>query len=160
MVPLKYVSNFRRTLEISLINCEINLILTWSVNCLLVAGTVANQAPIFTVTDTKLHVPLVTLSTQDNAKLFQETNSGFKRTIIWNKYQSKITTQAWNQHSDHLIDLSFQGVNSLFVRSYGNIRHWASYKRYFLPTIEIKDYNRRNESYDQWKKFFWSASKK
>ena len=78
----------------SLINCKINLILTWSVNCLLVAGTVANQAPIFTVTDTKLHVPLVTLSTQDNAKLLQETNSGFKRTIIWNKYQSKITTQA------------------------------------------------------------------
>ena len=94
VVPLKYVSNFRRTLGMSLINCEINLILTWSVNCLLVAGTVANQAPIFTVTDTKLHVPLVTLSTQDNAKLLQETNSGFKRTIIWNKYQSKITTQA------------------------------------------------------------------
>ena len=82
VVPLKYVSNFRRTLEMSLISCEINLILTWSVNCLLVAGAVANQAPTFTVTDTKLHVPL------------EEINSGFKRTIICNKYQSKITTQA------------------------------------------------------------------
>ena len=123
VVLLKYVSNFWRTLKMSLINCEINLIFTWSANYLLVAGTVANQVPTFTVTDTKLYVSLVTLSTQDNTKLFEQIKSGFKRTIIWNKYQFKITTQAQNQYVDYLIDPSFQGVNGLFVLSYGNIRH-------------------------------------
>ena len=68
-----------------LINCEINLILTWSANCVL-SKTNANQATAFAITDTKLYVPVVTLSTQDNAKLLQQLKSGFKRTIDWNKY--------------------------------------------------------------------------
>ena len=119
VVLLKYVSNFWRTLEMLLINCEINLILTWSVNCLLVAGTVANQVPTYAATDTKLYVPLVTLSTQVNAKLLEAIEFCFKRTIIWNKYQSKITTQVRN-----LIGPNFQGVNSLFVLSYGNIKQY------------------------------------
>ena len=66
---------------------------------------------------------------------------GFKRTIRWNKYQSKITNQAQNQHLDYSIDLNFLGVNRLFDLSYRNIGHRLSYKQYFLPTIEIKDYN-------------------
>ena len=84
MFPLKYLSNFWRTLEMSLINCEIILILTWSKNCFLVAGTIANQEPTFTITDTKLYVPVVTLSTQNNVKLLKQLDSDFKRTINWN----------------------------------------------------------------------------
>ena len=63
MVPLKYLSNLWRTLEMSLINCEINLILTWSANCVIVCTDVANQNAAFEITDTKLYVPVVTLST-------------------------------------------------------------------------------------------------
>ena len=65
MVPLKYLSNFWKALEMWLINCEINLILTWSANCFIIDAPVNNQVPTFTLTDTKLFVPAVTLSTQD-----------------------------------------------------------------------------------------------
>ena len=66
MVPLKYLSNFWRTLEMPLINCEVNLILTWSSNCVLIATDFKNQAATFEITDTKLYAPVVTLSTQEN----------------------------------------------------------------------------------------------
>ena len=89
MVPLKYLSNFWRTLEMPLINCEVNLILTWSANCVIVSTNVANQGAIFTITETKLYVPVVILSTQDNAKILPQLKSGFKRTINWNKYLAK-----------------------------------------------------------------------
>ena len=69
MVPLKYLSNFWRTLEIPLINCEVNLILTWSSDCVINYTNVANEVPIFAITGTNLYVPVITLSTQDNAKL-------------------------------------------------------------------------------------------
>ena len=72
MVPLKYLSNFWRTLEIPLINCEVELILTWSENCVMINNNVANQNPTFTITETNLHVPVVTLSTQDNSKLLSQ----------------------------------------------------------------------------------------
>ena len=88
MLPLKYLSNFWRTLEMLLINCEINLILTWSVNYV-IPNTGANQATIFAITDTTLYTPVVTLSTQDSAKLLEQLKSGFKRTIEWNKYHSR-----------------------------------------------------------------------
>ena len=77
-----------------LINCEINLILTWSANCII--SDSANKATIFVLSDTKLYVPLVTLPTQNNAKLLRQLKSGFKRTINWNKYQSKMTIPAKN----------------------------------------------------------------
>ena len=69
MVPFKYLSNFWRTLEIPLINYEVNVILTWSTNCVIIYTNVANQNPTFEITQTKLYVPVVTLSSQDNAKL-------------------------------------------------------------------------------------------
>ena len=90
MVSLKYLSNFWRTFQMPLINCEISLILTWSKNCFLVASTAVNQEPKFTITDTKLYVPVATLSTQDNVKLLKQLESDFKRTINWNKYQSEV----------------------------------------------------------------------
>ena len=89
MVPLKYLSNFWRTLEMPLINCEVELILTWSENCVIISTNVANQNPTFTITETTLYVRVVTLSTQDNAKLSPQLKSGFKRTISWNKYLEK-----------------------------------------------------------------------
>ena len=89
---MKYLSNVCRTLEMPLINCEINLILTWSDNFVL--SNAAAQAITFAVTDTKLHIPIVTVSNQDNAKLLHWLKSVSKRTISWNKYQSKLTIQA------------------------------------------------------------------
>ena len=86
MVPLKYLSNFWRTLEMPLINCEINLILTWSSTCVIVSTIHVNQIAAFEVTDTRLYVPVVTLSTQENAKFLQQLKSDFKRVINWNKY--------------------------------------------------------------------------
>ena len=84
----------------------------------MVDTNIDNQSATFSINDTKLYVPVVTLSTQDNAKLLEQLKSGFKRKINWNKYQSKISTERSNQSSDYLIDPSFQGVNRLFVLSF------------------------------------------
>ena len=117
IVPLKYVSNFWKTFEIPLINCEVNLILTWSPTCVISSATGEIK---FKITETKLYVPVVTLSTQDNAKLLQQLKSGFKRTINLNKYESNIKTFAQNRYLNHLIYPSFQGVNKLFILSFEN----------------------------------------
>ena len=115
MIPLKYQSNFWGTLETPLINCEITLDLNWSESCYIVATNVTAQITTFSITDTKLHIPVVTLSTQDNAKILERLKSGFKRTINWNKYQAKVSTERQNQYLDFLIVPSFQGVNRLFL---------------------------------------------
>ena len=104
IVALKYLSNFGRTLEMLLINCEVKLILTWSSTCVITNST---SAGTFLKRDTKLYVPVVTLSTQGNAKLLEKLKSGFKRIINWNKYQSKISKEAKNQYLDFLINPSF-----------------------------------------------------
>ena len=103
MVPLKYLSNFWRTLEMPLIN----LILTWSSTCVLIATGVPNQAAIFEITDTRLYVAVLTLSTQENTKFFQQLKSGFKRVINWNKYLSKPELLAQNPNLNHLVEPSF-----------------------------------------------------
>ena len=141
MVPLKYLSNFWRTLEMPLINCEVNLILTWSSNCVLIATAVQNQGPTFTITDTKLYVPVVTLSIQENTKLLQQLKSAFKRVINWNKYLSKPELLAQNPNLNHLVEPSFQGINRLFVLAFENDDDRISDDEYYLPTVEIKDYN-------------------
>ena len=141
MVPLKYLSNFWRTLEMPLINCEFNLILTWSSTCVLIATGVPNQPAIFTITNTKLYVPVVTLSTQENTKFLQQLKSGFKRVINWNKYLSKPELLAQNQNLNHLVEPSFQGANTLFVLAFENDDDRTSDGEYYLPTVEIKDYS-------------------
>ena len=78
IVPLKYLSNFGKTLEMPLINCEVNLILTWSKDCVITNSTGEGK---FAITETKLYVPVVTLSTKNNEKLLQQLKSGFKKTI-------------------------------------------------------------------------------
>ena len=89
MVPLKDPSNFWRTLKMPLINCEVNLDLNWSQSLIKAITDVTNQVITFSITDTKLYVLVVTFSTQDNNKLLEQLKFGFKRTINWNKYQSK-----------------------------------------------------------------------
>ena len=141
MVPLKYLSNFWRTLEMPLINCEFELILDWSASCVIISTSNANQVPTFTITETNLYVPLVTLSVQDNSKLLPQLKNGFKRTITWNRYLTKPELLAQNANLNHLVEPSFQGINRLFVLAFENDDHRISNKRYFIPNVEIKDYN-------------------
>ena len=77
MVPLKYLSNIWRTLQMPLINCEVELILNWSANCVIIYTDVANQVPTFTITETNRYAPAVTLSIQDNERLLPQLKSGF-----------------------------------------------------------------------------------
>ena len=121
-----------------LINCEVNLILTWPPTCVISSATGETK---FKITETKLYVPVVTLSTQDNAKLLQQLKSGFKRTINWNKYESNIKTFAQNRYLNYLINPSFQGVSRLFVLSFENENDRTSDSNYYLPKVEIKVYN-------------------
>ena len=134
MVLLKYLSDFWRTLEMPLINCEVNLILTWSSTCVI---TDSNGAGTFAMTDTKLYVPVVTLSTQE-LQLFK---SGFKRVINWNKYLSKPELLAQNPNLNHIVKPSFQGVNRLFVLGFEDDARRTVHDSYYLPIVEIKDYN-------------------
>ena len=140
IVPLKYLSNFWRTPEIPFINCEVNLILTWSKDYVV---TNSEGEGKFAITETKLYVTVVTLSTQDNAKYLKQLQleSGFKRTINWNKYESSPKTYTQNKYLNHLINPIFQGVNRLFVLSFENEDQRKPNSTYYLPKVEIKDYN-------------------
>ena len=122
-----------------LINCEANLVLTWSRDCVISNSTGEGK---FAITETKLYVLAVTLSTQDKikAKLLQQLKSGFKRIINWNKYESELKTYAQNRYLNHLINPSFQGVNRL-VLSFENKDDRTSHSTYYLPKVEIKDDN-------------------
>ena len=104
LVPLKYLSNFWRTLEMPLINCKVELILTWSNTCVITNSTGEGK---FAITEIKLYVPVVTLSKEDNAKLLQQLKSNFKRKINWNEYESSIKTFAQNRYLNYLINPSF-----------------------------------------------------
>ena len=141
MVPLKYLSNFWRTFEMPLINCEVELIMDWSANCLIIYTDVNEQVPTFTITGTNLYVPVVTLLTQDNSKLLPQLKNGFKRIISWNKYLAKPELLAHNTNLNSLIEPSFQGVNRLFVLAFEDYAQRTSNKRYYIPNVEIKDYN-------------------
>ena len=97
--------------------------------CIIIYTDVANQVPTFTITETNLHVPVVTLSTQDNAKLLPQLKSGFKRTISWDKYQAKPELLAQNVNLNHLIEPSFQGVNRLIAFAFKDDAQRRSNKR-------------------------------
>ena len=98
-----------------LIDCQINLILTWLANCFIIASAIGGQVPTFAITDNKLYVSVVTLWTQNNVKLLDQLKSHFKRNINWNKYQSNAKIQARKQYLDCLINPSFQGINRHFL---------------------------------------------
>ena len=141
MVPLKYISNFWRTLVMPLINCEIEFILDWSANCVIIYTNIADQVPMFTITETNFYFPVVTLSTQDNSKLLPQLENGFKRTISWNKYLAKPELLAQNANLNHLTGPSFQGIDRLFVLAFENDDYRTNNKRHYIPNVEIKDYN-------------------
>ena len=111
VIPLNYFSNFWRSLDIPLINCEVEIILTWTKNCVLADMTVANNPPSgleFQITDTKLYVSVVTLSKENDIKLSEKLRSGFKRTIKWNKYRSQMSVQNNNNNINYLLSLHLQ----------------------------------------------------
>ena len=141
VVPLKHLSNFQRSLEMPLISCKVKLSLRWSENCVL--SNVAGNST-FKITDTKRYVPVVTLSTEDNAKLSKLLTEGFKRSAYWNQYKL-IPEQRHNANDNirKLIDPSWQGINRLFVLVYLNDANSTvnSHRKYFLPRAEIKNYN-------------------
>ena len=125
-------------------------------DCVIIYTDVANQVPTFTTTEANLYGPVVTLSTQDNAKLLPQWKSGFKRTTSWGKHLPKPELLAGNANLDHLIESSFQGVNILFVSAFEDDAQRTSSKRYYIPNIEIKDYNVMTDG----KKLFWSTNKR
>ena len=112
VVPLKYLSNFWRSLEMPLINCKVEISLKWNENCILYS---AGTAAIFTIT-----VPVVTLKIKDNAKLSKLLSKGFEGSVYWNKYKVVLTNYAANSHIRGRLDTSFQGVNKLFVLPYAS----------------------------------------
>ena len=158
VAPLKYLSNFWRSLNIPLINCEVELNLTWFKNCVLISKSTraadceepihrkidVPENAIFQITDTKLYFPVVTLSKGNDIKLLEQLKTGFKRTIKWNKYRSQITVEGQNNNVNYLIDARFTNVNRLFVLSFartilGDSRD--SFSDYYVPNVEIKDFN-------------------
>ena len=154
-IPLKYLGNFWRALNIPLISCEVSLELKWNKNCLITsleerqvdAGPpiVRDNAPTgatLAINDCKLYIPVVTLSKDNEIKLLTNLKSGFKREIIWNKYTSQMTTEAINNNLNILIDPTFTNVNKLFVLAYGQVNNdRQSFSRFYLPNVMIKDYN-------------------
>ena len=121
-----------------LINCEVNLILTWSSTCVITNFTGAGRLAI---TDTKLYVPVITLSTKDNSKLLQQLKFRFQRVINWNKYSSKPELLAQNSNLNHLVEPNVQGVNRFFVLAFENDTQRTSHSGHYLPNVEIKSYN-------------------
>ena len=158
VVPLKYLCNFQRTLDTPLFNCEINLILTWSENCVLTSKAKRDAIPaqggnppvsrinnptnaIFRITDTNLYVPVVTFSTKDDDNFLEQLKSEFKRTIKWNKYRSEMTNQTTTNHLNHLINPIFTKINRLFLFLFENEEGRTSFSKYYVPKVEIKDFN-------------------
>ena len=157
-VPLKYLSNFWRSLDMLLISCEVSLTLIWSENCVLtditkqVARAAQGDNPArekidaptkttFKITDTKLYVPVVTSSTKDDNNFLEQLKSGFKRTIKFSKNRSEMTNQTKTNHLDHLIDPTFTKVNRLFVLLFENEEDQISLAKYYVTKVEIKDFD-------------------
>ena len=150
-IPLKYLGNFWRALNIPLISCEVSLELKWDKNCVITSleqrdlgGGNRDNAPTgatLAINDCKLYVPAVTLSKDDEIKLLTNLKSGFKREIIWNKYRSQMTTEAINNNLNILIDPTFTNVNRLFVLAYQNADGRQSFSQFYLPNVMVKDYN-------------------
>ena len=152
-IPLKYLGNFWRALNIPLISCEVFLELKWNKICIIssleqrqvdagppiVNGT--TTAATLAINDCKLYVPVVTLSKDDEIKLLTILKSGFTREIIWNKYRSEMTTEAINNNLNVLIDPTFTNVNRLFVLAYRNADDRQSFSQFYLPRVMVRDYN-------------------
>ena len=151
-IPLKYLGNFWRALNMPLISCEVSLELKWNKNCLIISleerliGTTANRGDSPTgatlaINDCKLYIPVVTLSKDDEIKLLTNLKSGFTREIEWNKYRSQMSTEEENDNLNILIDPTFTNVNRIFVLAYETADDRHSYSQFYLPTVMAKDFN-------------------
>ena len=143
VVPLKYLSNFFRSLEMPLINCKVKLNLTWKKECVLSTG--AGEA-VFIINDTKLYIPVVTLSKEDNKDFIEQQNKGFQRSFYWNEYKTKEINENPDANVFKYINLdpSFQGVNRLFVMAYNRVDGQPTrngQQKYYLPRIDLEKYN-------------------
>ena len=143
VVPLKYLSNFFRSLEMPLINCKIKLNLTWKKECVLSTG---GGDAVFIIDDTKLYVPVVTLSNNNNKDFIEQQNKGFQRSIYWNEYKTKEINEDSDANVFKYINLdpSFQGVNRLFVMAYNRANGQPTrngQRKYYLPRIDLEKYN-------------------
>ena len=145
VVPLKHLSIFFRSLEMSLINCKIKLNLTSKKKCVL--SSQAGNA-VFIINDTKLYVPVVTLSKKDNKDFIEQQNKGFQRSIYWNEYKTKEKDENGNANANAVkyinLDPSFQGVNRLFIMEYSRAANQPvrnSQQKYYLPRIDLNIYN-------------------
>ena len=144
-VPLKYLSNFWRSLEMPLINCKIDLELDWTNDC--VMSAIADTK--FKITNTKLYFPIVTLSSKDIVKLVKLLEEGFKRRVYWNEYQTKIKSRNLDNTNltRFLLDASFQRVRRLLVLAFDNTDNDAkkfernSHRKYFFQRLNITNYN-------------------
>ena len=135
MVPIKYLSNFWRTLEMPLINCEANVILTWSTDCAMIYTDVANQVPTFKITETNLYVQFKIMQNYYTIKIWFWRNNQLE----WMSIKTRIVNT--KSKLNHLVEPSFQGVNRLLVSALENDAQRTSSKRYYLLNVEIKDYN-------------------
>ena len=150
-IPLKYLGNFWRALNIPLIGCEVSLELKWDKNFVVtsleqrdIGGGNRDNVPTgatLAINDCKLYVPAVTLSKDDEIKLLTNLKSRFKREIIWNKYRSQMTTGAVNNNLNILMDPTFTNVNRLLVLAYQNVDDRQSFSQFYLPNVMVKDYN-------------------
>ena len=143
VVPLKYLYKFFRSVEMPLINCKIKLNLTWKKKCVL--PTDAGDA-VFIINDTKMYVPVVTLSKEDNKDFIEQQNKDFQGSIYWNEYKTKELTENADANVFKYINLdpSFQGVNRLFVMAYNRVDGQATrndQRKYYLPRIDLEKYN-------------------
>ena len=143
VVPLKYLSNFFRSLEMPLINCKIKLNLTRKKECVLSTG---GGEVVFIINDTKLYVPVVTLSKEDNKDFIEQQNKGFQRSIYWNEYKTKEINEDADVNALKYINLdpSFQGVDRLFVMAYNRANGQPTRngrRKYYLPRIDLEKYN-------------------
>ena len=157
VIPLKYLSNFWRFLDLPLINCKIKLDLSWSKECRVseititpemrgdnLADAMQTTGATFQINNTKLYVPVVTLSINSIIKFLENIKQGLKRTISSTNYRYEITTQTKNNNLDHLIDPTFRNINRLFVLSFKNGNDDPardSFDEYYMPLVEIKDFN-------------------
>ena len=130
-----------------LVNCKVDLELTWTKDCVISNNNAAaNTVVSFKITDTKLYVPILTLSAKDNSNLIKQLNEGFKRTVHWNEYKAVPDANATAAADPYTktLDASFQGVNRLFVLGFGkgdNDSKRNGYRKYYLPLINITKYN-------------------
>ena len=143
VVPLKYLSNFFSSREVPLINCSIKLNLTWKKEFVL--STDAGDA-VFIINDTKMYVPVVTLSKEDNKDFIEQQNKGFQRSIYWSEYKTKEINEDADANVFKYINLdpSFQGVRRLFVMAYNRVDGQAirnGGRKYYLPRISLNKYN-------------------